>query len=238
MNSVTRFCRADEHDHAQHRRQQQRVVLAVAGLARRHGAPRRAGRPRRAAATKMKVSASVRSSIAIAPAMTLTLSPHCQIAEADRRAERRRASAAARPSGARSATRSRPTSSTMHAPPVSASSGEIAIQSMCGPTAAAASITASPPDLRGLAGIARHADRGCARRARELLQRLLRIEREGEDRRPPAARARAPSRTLRSNERDFSPDAVVHRADEHPQHVDRRQRDAGEGDDRDRRASP
>ena len=65
-------------------------------------------------------------------------------------------------------------------------------------------------------------DRGRSTARSPLLERQLRVQRQREDQPARAARARAPSATRHLARLDRRPDAVVHRADEHPQHVDAR----------------
>ena len=83
------------------------------------------------AATKIMVSASVRSSIASARSMISVLAPHCQTpspAVTPRVTSVRNGTTCARTKRERS----RPTMSTMQAPPASAISGDSASQSMTG----------------------------------------------------------------------------------------------------------
>ena len=161
------------------------------------------------------VSASVRLSIASAPETTSSLSSHCHTPSPTATPSVTTVSSGT--STLRTnAGRSSPAISTMQAPTVSATSGEIAAQSICGPfifttcwiaaLVAGSDAVSAPCGYSANAMIASTSGTITTASAHRQLTRL-------------DARRRQP---------------VVHRADEHPQHVDRRHHHAGERDDRDR----
>ena len=211
----TRFCAATSTTMPSDDGQQQRVVLAV----RR---PRAAPRARHDSSTAaMPADAEdqrqrERQVVDRAARRTTrsSCSSHCQIAEPERRAERddrqrpararcadERARAAARPAARRSA------------PPSSATSGDSAAQSMCGP------LGGGERSSRPRAPTARRRALATRLPALAALERELRVEREREDREH-ERHEHEPSRSDISRDSTVGPDAVVHRADEQPQRVD------------------
>ena len=222
-----RVLRADEHGHAADRGQQQRVELAVRGLARRDARASDSSTVAMPADAEQAGSGTSRaSSTRSAPEMRSMLSSHCQIDRPDERAERgdreqrhERLAHEARAQQADAAARA-------SAPPKTASSGESAAQSIVGPfIGAATSCCRSCGLLRRrrssvLMSRSPFSSGSCGYSASAM---ITRDERHEHERVGEADVARL----------DRRPDAVVHRADEHPQHVDARQHDAGRGDERD-----
>ena len=136
--------RRAQHGHPHDRREQQRVVLALAGLLGRvvaqqqqHGGD--------APDDEERLRNIARSSTASAPETIDLCSPHCQIVSPSAAPSVARVSAGTTPRRTTGAL-NRPTSSTITTPPASATMGERPAQSMCGPlTSAKGTITASLP---------------------------------------------------------------------------------------------
>ena len=223
---MTRFCAATSTTMPSDRGQQQRVVLAVR---RPRAAPARArtAAPRRCrAAQKTNVSTSVRSSRRSAPEMTRRRRRPTARSPGRSRRRARRAPAAARRCRARSASAAARPAARRSAPPSSAMSGDSAAQSMCGRlgVGCASGSRRRPPRCAVATSLGASRPAATLRRrvARERSSAELRVEREREDRPAPAATSTSPSRSAHLARLDARPDAVVHRADEQPQHVDRR----------------
>ena len=176
-------------------------------------------------ATKIIVSVSVRLSTTIAEAMIASLTSHCQTPSPAVTPERHQRQHRHDRRARMNAERARPTSSTTHAPAVSATNGRQRLPVDLRPldgglreqsghrptTACTVDLTASSPDSSASCGYSAKA-------------RIAST----------SGTSTSPSRNGHLKGLHARPDAVVHRADVHPQRVDRGQHDADRRDDRDR----